>query len=149
MLNQQTLGLNDNVKKRGCKYLCHVRIAEYEASNIIKTHQVNTNYHDHKKFGWVKNECDVFKPNEIMADFIQDLGGSSCVIPRQIGRINGDGLVHFWGGKQTRAVKYFLVEYKTENGFHWVLCDNLMNELYDSWTLGYNRKHINSINLIG
>jgi len=151
-MDQQTYGLNDNVGRKGCKYLCHLRIAEYEASDIFTVGQLNRNYFDHKKYGWLKNQCDIIKPNEIMADFINDMGGIASHAPRQLGRIvksdKGSKIV-FWDGSLDHIVKYCLVEFKTDNGFHWILFDSLMNELYDSWTLPYNRKYINSINLIG
>jgi hypothetical protein len=148
-MNQQTKGLDHNVRAKGCKYLCHLKIAELETGNEIELATLNLDYKDHKKFGWLRNTCDVIRPNEIMEDFIQDLGGNPNKAPKQLGRNPGDGIYHFWAGEQPKPIKYHLVEYKTDNGYHWVLFDKVMNELYDSWILPYNRRYINSINLIG
>lgn len=150
-MNQQSNGLNQNIAEKGCKYLCHLKIASFETGQKMSVEKLNSLYENHIRKGYLKNKCDVIRPNEIMADFMATLGGiSQC--PRQLGRIHANGkgsTISFWGGVQTRPIKYFLVEYKTAIGYHWVLCDGMMNELYDPWRKDYRRVCINSINIIG
>ena len=153
-MDQQTSGIPKSVAHEGCKYLCHLKIAELLTGKSMSVEMLNSDYADHVKYGWLgKNSksgytANIIKPNEIMADFCQDLG-MTAPFPRQIGRNPGDGVYTFWGGKQTKPVKYHLVEFKTTNGYHWVLFDHMMNEIYDPWTKPYTRVEINSINLIG
>ena len=151
-MNQQSNNLRREIESKGCKYLCHLKIAAFETGRLLSVEEVNQIYDLHKARGWLKDECSVIKPNEIMEDFLERMGSDAPAL-RQLGRISRRGkaasYITFWGGSQPRPVKYFLVEYKTENGFHWVLCDAMLNEIYDPWRLEYHRVCINSINLIG
>ncbi len=88
-MNQQTSGINKNIVKKGCKYLCHLKIAELVTGRSLSVEALNKTYKAHKDRGSLDNECDVIKPTEITRDFIFILGQKSNI--RQIGSIvNGD-----------------------------------------------------------
>lgn len=145
-MNQQMPGLNYNIESKGCKYLCHLKIAELLTATVMNVAELNKLYEKHKANGWLENECDVISPGKITRDFVTALGGSSDIT--QIGSVV-DSTRTFWGGDQNRPIQYILACFKTENGTHWILMDPKYREQYDPYTKKYIRLYPVRFNLMG
>jgi len=145
-INQQTDGLHPTLKKTGCKYLCHVKIASLETKKKVSAENLNKIFVRHQEKGWVNEKAGVLNPNAVNSDLTSIFGGESPL--KQMGSYV-DGTIAFWGGKQPRAIKYIMRCYKTAHGTHWVLLDKDHNLLYDSWTRGYEKRGIVMETLIG